>query len=103
MHLHELQDYSIGARMGVFMPKMHFIQIALTPLTRRRLKQLCRSSGIKQSFLLTQTIEWLIDQPPLIQRAVVAHYPNDVKSAILKPTLDRMLEDSDSSPGKTID
>src|SRR5687768_138347 len=56
--------------------------VEMTPAAKERLVQMADSFGMTQITLHSRVIEWFVDQSPLIQHAILGHYPADVHAEL---------------------
>jgi hypothetical protein len=66
------------------------IRIELRPEAKKMLDDLCEKAGMTQVSLMSRLVEWVAEQPEIIQAAILGHYPDEIKQDLAKLILRHM-------------
>ena len=70
------------------------VRIELTPKAKDRLNDMSDRSGMTQVAMLSRLVEWFANQEPVIQSAVMGHFPPAAEVDIAKLLLKRIASSS---------
>jgi hypothetical protein len=66
------------------------MRIELTASAKQKLSALSDKHGMTQVAMMSRLVEWFASQEPLIQGAVLGHYPLEIEGDIARLILKRM-------------
>lgn len=68
------------------------MRIELTPQAKQRLTDLCQEKGMTQVRVASQLVDWFANQPPMIQAAILGHYPREIEDYVFKLILSKLAK-----------
>jgi len=66
------------------------MRIELTASAKQKLSALSDKHGMTQVAMMSRVVEWFAAQEPLIQGAVLGHYPIEIEGDVARLILKRM-------------
>ena len=75
------------------MSRRFIMRIELTASAKQKLSALSDKHGMTQEAMMSRLVEWFAAQDPLIQGAVLGHYPQEIEADVAKLILKRLSGD----------
>jgi hypothetical protein len=72
------------------MSRRFIMRIELTASAKQKLSALSDKHGMTQVAMMSRLVEWFAAQEPLIQGAVLGHYPIEIEGDVARLILKRM-------------
>jgi len=72
------------------MSRRFIMRIELTASAKQKLSALSDKHGMTQVAMMSRVVEWFAAQEPLIQGAVLGHYPIEIEGDVARLILKRM-------------
>jgi hypothetical protein len=66
------------------------IRLELSPQAKDALEEVCDGNGMTQVAVSSRLVEWFATQSPMLQAAILGHYPKDIERDIAELILKRM-------------
>lgn len=73
------------------------LRVEVRPSCKPELERLNEMLGMKQVAIMSRLVEWFVEQPELIQAAILGRYPKEIEAELAAMLLRRM---GDSEPPK---
>lgn len=72
------------------MSRRFIMRIELTGSAKQKLSAFSDKHGMTQVAMMSRLVEWFANQDPLIQGAVMGHYPTEIEADIARLIMKRL-------------